>query len=144
MLRGCRGLSLAVRVQGATKVGAHTRFRAVGHRKGSKQLLNTSAGLVRTVVRNELIVHGAVSSSGFQRTNDHSEFFRTIIRSSLRTTELRAENSRMRGIFHVTVRVVLRTENSVEPENSMPGELIENRKHNVQISYNPERVKDDN
>jgi hypothetical protein len=50
--------------------------RGVGHRKGGKQLLNTSAGLVRTVVRNELIVHGAAPSSG------HSEFFRTIIRSS--------------------------------------------------------------
>jgi hypothetical protein len=55
----------------------------------------------------------------------------------------------MRGIFHVIVRVVLRTENSIEPENSMPGELRtrENslsRKHNVQTPYNPERVKDDN
>jgi hypothetical protein len=36
----------------------HSRFRAVGHRKGGKQLLNTSAGLVRTVVRNEGVVNG--------------------------------------------------------------------------------------
>jgi hypothetical protein len=33
---------------------ADTHFRVVGHRKGGKQLLNTSAGLVGTVVRNEL------------------------------------------------------------------------------------------
>jgi len=41
---------------GGNQRGAHSRFRAVDHRKGSKQLLNTSAGLVSTVVRNELIV----------------------------------------------------------------------------------------
>jgi hypothetical protein len=37
---------------------ADTCFRALGRGKGDKQLLNTSAGLVPTVVRNELIVHG--------------------------------------------------------------------------------------
>jgi hypothetical protein len=60
---GYGGLSLTIRVQG----WADTRFRAVGHHKGGKHLLNAawgSAGLVRTVVRNELIVHGAVLSSG--------------------------------------------------------------------------------
>jgi hypothetical protein len=40
---------------------AHTGFRAVGHYKGGKQLLNTSAGFVPTVVRNELIVHGRLT-----------------------------------------------------------------------------------
>jgi hypothetical protein len=54
---GYGGLSLTIRVQVVIKV-AHTRFRAVGHRKGGKQLLNTSAGLVRTVVQNELTMHG--------------------------------------------------------------------------------------
>jgi hypothetical protein len=43
---------------GGKQGGLTPVFRAVGHRKGSKQLLNSSAGLVRTVVRNELIVHG--------------------------------------------------------------------------------------
>jgi len=59
------------------KVVLTPRVRAVGHRKGSKQLLNTSAGLVRTVVRNELTVHGAAPSSVSQRTDDHFEFVRT-------------------------------------------------------------------
>jgi len=72
---GYSGLSLAIRVQGIKPGGTHTRFRAVGHHKGSKQLLNTSAGLVPTVVRNELIV--ARSSGSVQRTNNPSEFFRT-------------------------------------------------------------------
>ena len=79
---GYGGLSFAIRVYGAIQSRLTPVFRAVGHRKGSKQLLNTSAGLVRTVIRNELIVHGAVPSSGSQRTDDHSEFFRTIISSS--------------------------------------------------------------
>jgi hypothetical protein len=72
---------------GGNQGGAHTRFRAVGHRKVSKQLLNTSAGLVPTVVRNELIVHGHLVQSKEP----------TILRSSLepglelcRTNELRA------------------------------------------------------
>ena len=54
----CRGDS---RSEG-NKVGAHSRVHAVGHRKGSKQLLKTKRGLVRTVVRTELIVHVAVSA----------------------------------------------------------------------------------
>ena len=37
-------------------MGLTAVVRGVGHRKGGKQLLNTSGGLVRTVVRNELIV----------------------------------------------------------------------------------------
>ena len=57
------------------RVGIRPISRAVDRRKGSKQLLN--AGLVRTVVRNGLIVHGAVPSSRSQRSNDHSQFFRT-------------------------------------------------------------------
>jgi hypothetical protein len=52
---------------GVTKGRLTAVVRGVGHRKGGKQLLNTSAGLVRTVVGNELIVHGAAPSSGSQR-----------------------------------------------------------------------------
>ena len=72
---------------GGNQGGAYSRFRAVGHRKGSKQLLNISAGLVRRVVHNELIVHGRWVQSKEP----------TILRSSLepgsefyRTNELRA------------------------------------------------------
>jgi hypothetical protein len=54
---GYRGQSLAIRVHGYQEA-AEPNFRVVGHRKGGKKLLNTSAGLVRTVVHNELIVHG--------------------------------------------------------------------------------------
>jgi hypothetical protein len=61
---------------------ADTRFRAVGHRRGSKQLLNTSAGLVPTVVRKELIVHGRLVQSKEptilrSSLEPGSEFFRT-------------------------------------------------------------------
>jgi hypothetical protein len=67
---------------GGNPGGANTRFRAVGHRKVSKQLLNTSAGLVPTVVRNELIVHGRLVQSKEPTTfrsslEPGSEFFRT-------------------------------------------------------------------
>jgi len=83
---------------------AHTRFRPVGHRKGSKQLLNTSAGLVRTrLFAMNLIVHGMVPLSGSQRTNDHSEFFRT---NNFRVLENQGTPLQMLGIFQVTVRVV--------------------------------------
>jgi len=51
---GYGGLSFAIRVYGAIQSRLTPVFRAVGHRKGSKQLLNTSAGLVRTVVRDKL------------------------------------------------------------------------------------------
>jgi hypothetical protein len=84
---GYGGLSLAIRVYGCNPGRLNTRFRAVGHRKGSKQLLNSSAGLVPTVVRNEPIVHGGLVQSKEP----------TILRSSLdpefelyRTKELRA------------------------------------------------------
>ena len=50
------------------KVVLTPRVRAVGHRKGSKQLLNTSAGLVPTVVRNALIVHGRLVQSKNQQS----------------------------------------------------------------------------
>jgi hypothetical protein len=56
---------------GGNQGAAGTRFCAVGHRKGSKQLLNTNAGLVRTVVRNEGVVNAAVLSSGSVQ-NQHS------------------------------------------------------------------------
>ena len=68
---------------GGNQARARTRFRAVGRLRGGKQLLSTSADLVRTVVRNELIVQDAVPSSGSQRPDDHSEFFRTSLSSSL-------------------------------------------------------------
>jgi len=48
----------------------------------------------------------------------------------------------MRGIFHVTVRVVLRTENYAKPENSMPEELYRTRrkKSQPQASSNPGHI----
>jgi len=54
-------------------------FRAVGHRKGSNQLLNTSVGLVRTLVQNELTVHGRLVTS---KEPLPSEYFGTQVRSS--------------------------------------------------------------
>ncbi|HMF22019.1 MAG TPA: hypothetical protein VKG24_07825 [Pseudolabrys sp.] len=83
---------------------AHSRFRAVGYRKGGKQL---RVWFVR-LFPNELIVHGAVPRLVPKEL--------TIIRSSLEPSFGVLENQgtplKMRGIFHVTVRVVLRTENS--------------------------------
>jgi hypothetical protein len=84
---GYGGLSLTISRPGGNQGAAGTRFRAVGHRKGSKELLNTSAGLVPTVFRNKLIVRGRLVQSAES----------TILRSSLepgseldRTKELRA------------------------------------------------------
>src|SRR6516164_5795481 len=84
---------------GGNQGGAYSRFRAVGHRKGSKQLLNISAGLVRTVVRNEPIVHGHLVQ--FQRTNNPSEFFRARFgaRGNQRTPCI--ELLRFGGIFRL-------------------------------------------
>jgi hypothetical protein len=51
---GYGGLSLAIRVQGVSQVGAHTHFRAVGRRRGDKGGNNANTALTPcpvTVVR---------------------------------------------------------------------------------------------
>jgi hypothetical protein len=97
----------------ATKTATEPNFRPVGRRKGGKQLLHTSAGLVRTVVRNELIVHCAMPSSGCIRSSLEPSF------GVLRTSELRCKC----GAFSM---YVLR-----KPENSMPEELYRTREKSL-------------
>jgi hypothetical protein len=73
---------MTIRVEGVSRWGLTTSFRAVGHRKGSKQLL-TSVGLVRAG-RTDRAPSGSV-----QPTNNGLEFFRAKFEFD-RTKELRA------------------------------------------------------
>ena len=72
--------------------GADTRFCPVGHRKGGKQLLNTSAGLVRLLATK---IDRARSSGSLEPGS---------ARRNQRTPCIELANA---GIFHVTVRAGL-------------------------------------
>src|SRR5262249_37853792 len=62
--------------------------KRINHRKGGKQLLNTSPGLVRTVVRKELMVHGRLVQS---KDSTMHRISLEPVSAFLRTRELRCK-----------------------------------------------------